>query len=151
MADFITPPDASPDETASAEYGLTQAHEEVIRLADQLHNYAKRVFVLKISSAEAQAIELGQALHHMAEAERAHGRLFGQHEEELLSAAYDKMRQHERRAYLDFERLSEGFESNTAPDRVEVAALSANIARQVRFAEAEHQAGIQAATLRKAT
>lgn len=116
---------------------LTQAHEEAARSSALLNKNLSGAFQVDVAETQKQAIKIGSALQAVARAERGCGACYGI--DHTFSETYDKMLQHHRLAFLDFERLSHELETPPFPRSSDIAALAADIERHLNLAEEAHE------------
>ncbi len=114
---------------------LTQAHEEAARTSALLNKHLSRALELDRTETQKQAINIGTALQRVARAERA-WRYGVNHS---FSKTYNEMLQHDRLAFIDFERLSHELGTNVSPRCSDIAALAADIEHHLNLAEQAHE------------
>jgi hypothetical protein len=125
------------EEVANAHMALARAHTEASELSALLNTHLSSVSPPQSAEIKQRAIKIGTALARVARAERACGSCCGKDHE--FSKSYEDMLQHHRRAFVDFERLSQELETSVSPRCSEIAALAGDIEHQLNLAAKAHK------------
>lgn len=125
------------EEVCNAHTALTRAHTDAAKLSALLKTHLLAVSSPNPAEIKERAIKIGTALARVARAERACGSCYGRDHE--FSKSYEDMLLHHRRAFVDFERLSQELETSVSPRCGDIAALAGDIEHELNLAARAHK------------
>lgn len=116
-------------------FWLARAHQEAIRATRELYESLEPL-VVDVRAVCGKCIEVAKTLQAVANAERTRGLA---PVNQSLNKLYQEMLEHQRLAYIHFERLSAELEENASPGRNNIVRLAADIEHHIRLAELANQ------------